>query len=68
MEGEIMEKGTDSIYWEKEVETLPRKDLEALQLKRLRDTFGRVGWLRLVNKTTYCFGLDVTIDGADACS
>ncbi|MFC1824125.1 phenylacetate--CoA ligase family protein [Thermodesulfobacteriota bacterium] len=36
-----MEKGTEPIYWEKEVETLPRKDLEALQLKRLRDTFSR---------------------------
>ncbi len=32
----------DSIYWEPEVETLPRKELEGLQLKRLKKTLENV--------------------------
>jgi phenylacetate-CoA ligase len=35
-------KSTGSIYWEKEIETLPRPDLERLQLRRLREIVGRV--------------------------
>jgi phenylacetate-CoA ligase len=32
---------TESIYWEEELETLPRQELEQLQLKRLRETVTR---------------------------
>jgi len=38
-----MEKdnSNESIYWEKEIEILPRSELEGLQLKRLRETVTR---------------------------
>ena len=32
---------TESIYWEKDLETLPRPDLERLQLERLKETIRR---------------------------
>ena len=32
----------DSIYWEREIETLPRNDIQELQLRRLRETVSRV--------------------------
>ncbi len=32
----------ESIYWEKEMETIPRKSLEQLQVRRLRETVERV--------------------------
>jgi len=38
-----MEKdnSNESIYWEKEIEALPRRELEELQLKRLKETITR---------------------------
>ena len=33
---------TESVYWEKEIETLPRSDLDELQLNRLRETVRKV--------------------------
>ena len=32
----------DSIYWEREIETLPKDDIEKLQLRRLKETVSRV--------------------------
>ena len=35
------QSSNESIYWEKHIETLPRPDLEKLQVKRLRDTVNK---------------------------
>jgi hypothetical protein len=35
---------------------------------KVRNINGQTGWLRLKNKTPYCFRLEERIDGMDACS
>lgn len=36
-----IQSSNESIYWEEELETLPRQDIEKLQLKRLKETLDR---------------------------
>lgn len=35
--------GPNSMYWQPDLETMPRESLRSLQLKRLQDTVTRVG-------------------------